>query len=68
MNPIADRIGHTGVDPRMKLMLALTVVVGLPAVPQRTGAALLAPQADGFLGGLAVGLAASTVIGWVMSR
>jgi hypothetical protein len=50
MNPIADRTGHTGVDPRMKLMLALAVVVGLLAVPQRTGAALLAPQADGFLG------------------
>jgi hypothetical protein len=55
-------------DPRLTAMLVLTAIVGLMVILQRTAMAPLPHALDDFLGGLAVGLAASAYIGWAMSR
>lgn len=55
-------------DSRVTALLALTIVAALFALAQRTVWAPLPHSIDDFLGGLAVGLALSTLIARWMSR
>lgn len=68
MPPHSDRPPRRRTDPRVTLLLVLTIVVGLAALAQRTVWAPLPHQYDGFLGGVAVGLAVGTLIGRSMAR
>lgn len=55
-------------DPRVRLLAALTAIVAVLAVLQRGTLAPLPHSADGFPGGLAAGLAVSLLIGWLGPR
>lgn len=56
------------VHTRLKALIVLAILTVLLAVLQRTPLALLPHRTDDFVGGLAVGFAASALIGWLMSR
>ncbi len=68
MSPISHSTRGAALHPRLTWLLALTAITVLAALLQRTPLAPLPHSADGFVGGLAVGLAASAVVGWLMSR
>jgi hypothetical protein len=55
-------------DGRVTVMLLLTIIAALLALAQRTVWAPLPHSIDDFLGGLAVGLAVSTLIARSMAR
>ncbi|HEX6037953.1 hypothetical protein [Longimicrobium sp.] len=65
ISPSAER---AGLHPRFKLILALTAVAALLVVLQQTALAPLPHSSDSFLGGIAAGLAVSTVIAWFALR
>ena len=57
-----------GRDPRLTVLVALTLLSALFAVVQRTPLAPLPHGIDGFVTGLAIGFALSTIVGWFGSR
>jgi hypothetical protein len=59
---------RTRLDPRVKLLAMITAVVAVAALLQRTTLAPLPHGVDGFMGGLAVGLGVSLLIGLLASR
>lgn len=68
MSPISHSAGHGALRMRIRWLLTAALAVGALALLQRTSLALFPHAADDFLGGLAVGLAASTAIGWLSTR
>lgn len=55
---------RAALHPRLKALLVLIPIVALAALLQRTPLAPLPHRVDDFLGGLAVGLVLSGLIGW----
>lgn len=55
-------------NPRLSVLVVLTLIVALVALAQRTVWAPLPQQYDDFIGGVAVGLAVAVLIGRLMSR
>lgn len=68
MSPISRSAQRTALHPRLTLLVVGAAITGLIAILQWTAMAPLPHALDDFLGGLAVGLAASGTIGWAMSR
>ena len=68
MSRFFDRNAHALTDPRLRLVGGMAVVAVLLALLQRTAFAPLPHGIDGFVGGLAIGLTLSTIIGWLMWR
>jgi hypothetical protein len=68
MSRYPDPSTPTGMDPRLKFILAVLAVVVVLVLLQLTQLAPLPHSVDDFLGGVVAGLALSAIIAWSMSR
>lgn len=68
MSPISHSVRRDTLCTRVRRLLMAALAAAALALLQRTPLAPFSHGADDFVGGLAVGLAASTAIGWFASR